>query len=106
MIVAGIQHDIVWEDPQANFARLAPLLDQAAGAGARLALLSEMFSTGFSMDTERVGEPPDGPRATFLMEQAGRHGMGVGASIPERHDPTAMPWNQFVLAAPDGTTHR
>ena len=45
MIVAGIQHDIVWEDPQANFARLAPMIATAAHGGARLIVCTEMFST-------------------------------------------------------------
>ena len=49
MIVAGVQHDIVWEDRDANFARLAPLIAGAAAGGARLVVLTEMFSTGFSM---------------------------------------------------------
>ena len=106
VIVAAVQHDIVWEDPQANFDRMAPMITQAASAGARLVLLSEMFSTGFSMDEDRVAEAPDGPSATFLMDQARVHGVWVGASLPERDDPTARPWNQFVLAGPDGSTHR
>ena len=29
-----------------------------------------MFSTGFSMDTERIAEPFDGPSAQFLVDQA------------------------------------
>ena len=74
MKVAAIQHDIVWEDPPATFARLAPLIARAADAGARLAVLTEMFSTGFSMHTERIAEPLDGPSAAFLVEQAATHG--------------------------------
>ena len=37
--VAGIQHDIVWEDRDANFARLAPMIAAAASDGARLVVL-------------------------------------------------------------------
>ena len=36
MKVAALQHDIVWEDPDANFARLAPMIADAAADGARL----------------------------------------------------------------------
>ena len=57
MRVSGIQHDIVWEQPDANFARLAPRIANAAGTGARLVVLTEMFSTGFSMATDRIGVP-------------------------------------------------
>ena len=51
MKVAAVQHDIVWEDPEANFTRLAPRIADAAAAGARLVVLTEMYSTGFSSDT-------------------------------------------------------
>lgn len=106
MKVAAIQHDIVWEDPSANFARLAVMLDAAAEQGARLAVLTEMYSTGFSMDTDRIAEPLGGPSTQFLVEQARTHGMWVCGSLPERSEDHALPYNQLVLAAPDGVVHR
>ena len=59
--VAVVQHDIVWEDKEANFARLAPMVASAAATGARLVVLSETFSTGFSMRTDVIAEPEGGP---------------------------------------------
>ena len=110
MKVAAVQHDIVWEDRDANFARLAPQVARAAAAGAELVLLSETFSTGFSM-TPGIGEPEDGPSAAFLAGQAAEHGVWVGGSCPEiapdaGGGATALPYNSFVLAGPDGTVHR
>ena len=106
MKVAAIQHDIVWEDPSANFARLAPLVAQAADEGARLAVLTEMFSTGFSMHTDRIAEAVDGPSTAFLVEQAAQRSLWVGGSVPERAAGGDKPANTFVLAAPDGAVHR
>lgn len=106
MIVAGIQHDIVWEDPAANFARLAPMIASAAEHGARLVVLTEMFSTGFSMHTDRVAEPFDGPSAQFLTQQARAHGVWVCGSLPELLPGNDLPCNQLVVAAPDGTRYR
>ena len=54
MRVALLQMDLAWEDWQANHARAANLLKGAADAGANLALLPEMFATGFSMDGAKV----------------------------------------------------
>jgi predicted amidohydrolase len=68
--VAAVQHDILWEDPGANFARLAPMIADAAADGARLVVLAEMYSTGFSMDTHRIAEAEGGPSAQFLADQA------------------------------------
>jgi omega-amidase len=104
--VACVQHDIVWESPDENFAQLAPMLRRAAGAGARLAVLSEMYSTGFSMDTARVAEPVDGPSTRFIVEQARAHGIWICGSLPERAHDGALPYNQLVLASPDGATYR
>ena len=105
MRIAAVQHDIVWEDREANFERLAPQVRRAVGAGAELVLLTETFSTGFSM-TPGIGEPEDGPSARFLAAQAAEHGVWVGGSAPEIARDGALPYNSFVLAGPDGTTHR
>jgi predicted amidohydrolase len=104
--VAAIQHDIVWEDPAANFERLAPRIAEAARDGARLAVLTEMFSTGFSMRTERTAEPVDGPSAQFLVRQAAEHDIWVCGSVPEVQAGDDRPANTLVLAGPDGTVHR
>ena len=105
MRFAVVQHDIVWEDRAANYARLAPLVARAAGAGAEFVLLSETFSTGFSM-TPGIGEPEGGPSAQFLQEQAAEHGVWVAGSCPEVAPDGELPYNSFVLAGPDGTVHR
>ena len=68
--VAAVQHDTVWADRDANFEHLAPLVRAAAGAGAGLVLLTEMFSTGFVTDDVDIGEPEGGPSSMFLAGQA------------------------------------
>ena len=107
--VAAIQHDIVWADRDANFAHLAPLIAGAAASGARLALLTETFSTGFVTDRP-IGEPEGGPSSQFIVEQAAAHGMWVGGTCPEIPADAAAedqrPFNSFVLASPDGVVHR
>ena len=70
MKVAAIQHDIAWEQPEKNFSLLAPLIEQAAGDGARLIVLSELFSNGFSMNTKHISETLDGASTQFLIQQA------------------------------------
>jgi predicted amidohydrolase len=105
MRIAAVQHDIVWEDRDANFERLAPQVGRAVAAGAELVLLTETFSTGFSM-TPGIGEPEGGPSSRFLAEQAATHGVWVGGTCPEIADDGELPYNSFVLAGPDGATHR
>lgn len=106
MRVSLVQHDIVWGDRNANFAALSPLVERAAAGGARLVLLSEMFSTGFVVDRDDIGEPEGGPSSSFLVSMATEHRVWVGGSCPETADDDPRPWNSFVLASPDGTVHR
>jgi omega-amidase len=106
MKVAAIQHDIVWEDPEVNFARLAPMIAAAAAQGARLAVLTEMYSTGFSMAADRIAEPAGGRSTQFLMDQAAANGLWVCGSLPELANGAMRPSNCLVLAGPDGTVLR
>ena len=106
MRVAAVQHDIVWADREANFARLAPLIARAADEGARLAVLTEMFSTGFVVDRDDIGEPTGGPSSSFLSEMATRHRIWVAGSCPETAPDDPRPYNSLVVASPDGAQHR
>ena len=106
MIVAGLQFDMSWEDPEANFPRLDRWIRHAAGIGARLIVLPEMFACGFSMNTERIAEPEGGPSTRFLIEKAQEHGVWITGSLPEKVDGQNKPTNALVLAAPDGTCRR
>lgn len=83
MRTAVIQHDIVWEDPPANHAHVAPMIARAAGAGAELVVLPEMFATGFSMVPERAAEEPGGPTERFLRDQAVEHGIWLIGTIAQ-----------------------
>ncbi len=111
MKVAAIQHDVVWEDAPATRQRLVPLIEQAAAAGARLVVLTEMFATGFSMNTDVVAEKPGGPNEQFLIAQAAEHGVWLVGSISQwaidPHDQgETRAQNVAVLAGPDGQLHR
>lgn len=103
--VAAVQHDIVWESPSTNFGHLEPRIDQAVGAGAELVVLSEMYSTGFTMNSAEMAEDLDGPSTEFLAEQAARHRVWVTGSIPIRW-PDGVAYNTLTLAGPQGELHR
>ena len=106
MKVAALQHDIVWEDREAKFTRLEPMIAGAAAAGARLVVLSEMFSYGFSLDADRITETPDGPSTRFLQETAAALDLWVCGSIPILAPGDSRPCNRLVLAGPNGETYR
>jgi predicted amidohydrolase len=102
MKVAAIQHDIVWEDPDATRERVRPLIADAAEQGAQLVVLTEMFATGFSMNPDKVAEDEGGPNEQFLAGQATAHGVHVAASIAQRGIDGKYR-NNAIIAAPDGS---
>ena len=106
MRIAALQSDIVWEDREANFERLRPWIAAAAGAGAHLVALPEMFSYGFSMATEDIAESLGGPSTRFLVDEAERHGLWLAGSLPELPEGAERPYNTLVMASPTGRVHR
>lgn len=105
MEVAAIQHDIAWEQPAATFEIVRPLIAEAAEGGAEMIVLTEMFSTGFSMNAPEIAEPLDGPAATFLMDQAIELGVTLVGSVATRHPSFELPVNLATIALPDGEVH-
>jgi predicted amidohydrolase len=109
MKVAALQLDLAWEDPAANEALARAELARAQALGARLALLPELWPTGFTMRAAQVAQPFAGRSVTFMAEQAARLGLWIGGSVPELPEGAgvdARPHNTFVLAAPSGAVHR
>jgi len=102
--VALVQMDLAWEDVAENHRRAARHLAAAKEGGARLAILPEMFSTGFSMSADRIAQPPGGPSETFLRGQARELGLWILASVPEAGEPA--PRNMALLVSPEGGVTR
>jgi len=102
--LALVQMDLAWEDVAENHRRARKHLEEASRRGARLALLPEMFCTGFSMESDRIAQPPGGPSETFLRSTAKELGLSILASVPEAGQP--RPRNMAILAGPDGAVTR
>jgi predicted amidohydrolase len=102
--IALIQMDLAWEDVAENHRRARRLLEEARAGGARLAILPEMFSTGFSMDAARVAEPPGGPSEIFLRAVGKELGLWIIASIPETSE--TRPHNMALVVSPEGPVAR
>ncbi len=105
MRVALVQHDVAFEDSAATLARIVPFVRKAAGEGARLVVLTEMFATGFSMDPGKVAEAAgSGAGGRFLSELAAETGAAICGSLPVQDMGNVRPVNRFVCALPDGRT--
>ena len=104
MRIALLQMDLAWEDVEENHLRARRRLEAARAEGARLALLPEMFSTGFSMKADQIAQAPGGPSETFLREAARELSLWILASVPEAGEP--RPRNMALLVSPGGEVTR
>ena len=78
--VALLQQPLDWGDPPANRARFEELLLPLAGR-LDLAVLPETFTTGFSMEVERLAEPHGGPTSQWLARLARRLDAALTGSV-------------------------
>ena len=79
-----VQFDITWENTAANFERVRALLTGRPPRPLSLVVLPEMFSVGFTMNVEAVGEAEGGATESFLRELARSYGCYVVGGLVER----------------------
>ena len=98
LTVALIQTDLAWEDAEANREHIGQLLDEVNDAD--IAVLPEMFSTGFSMASDRLAESMEGPTVAWLTERARTTNRIVCGSFIASE--SGRSYNRFVWMRPDG----
>jgi omega-amidase len=97
--VSLVQQPLVWQDPEANRSALEALLLPLAGR-TDLVVLPETFTTGFTMDVQRVGEAAGGATAAWLRRLAGRLDAVITGSVITRVGEHY--YNRLLWAAPGG----
>ena len=78
--VTLVQQPLVWQDAAANREHFDALLAPLAG-NTDLVVLPEMFTTGFSMDVERLAEEAGGPTSEWLERKARELNAAVTGSV-------------------------
>jgi len=101
MRIAAVQLDIAWEDKGESLARAKRLIEAVRIERGDLVVLPEMFSTGFSMEVERIAEGEAKPAERFLAETAVRYGcFTLGGVVNLSRDGRGR--NEAVAFGPDG----
>ena len=98
--VTLVQQPLAWGDAAANRERFAALLSPLAGA-TDLIVLPETFTTGFSMEVERLGEAAGGPTSAWLIELATRLDAAVTGSLITAQG--GRYFNRLLWAEPGGS---
>lgn len=94
-----IQPDIVWEDKDANLRQYEQYIANIKEKR-EVVLLPEMFSTGFSMDPERLAEDMSGPSVQWMKDCAARYRCIIASSLIIEEDDNY--YNRLIWMQPDG----
>ena len=94
-----IQPDIVWEDKIANIRQYEQTITNLLSPK-QVVILPEMFSTGFSMDAERLAEPMNGPTITWMANMAIKNRIILTGSLIIEEE--GRYYNRMLWVQPDG----
>jgi N-carbamoylputrescine amidase len=103
ILVAAAQMQAELFQLTANLQRADALLREARRAGAELAVLPEMFNTGYGLlpDFGPSAEEADGPTLRHLSHRSRQWRMGIAAGFVERHQRHL--YDALALCLPDGS---
>lgn len=104
--LAAIRMDAAPAETESRLARAESLLGQAAAQGAQIALLPEVFNTGYEYHDRNyaLAESIEGPTVAWMKEAARRHNLYLAGSLLLREGGDIF--NAMLLIAPNGKTWR
>jgi len=103
--VAAIQMPCLSLNVSTNVERAEGWLRRASQAGAEIAVLPEMFNTGYGLcpDYGPYGEDAGGPTLRYLRDRAARWKMGIAAGFVEREGRHL--YDSLAFVQPEGDVH-
>lgn len=78
--ISMVQSHIIWEDRDENLGYYGELLRRVSGK-TDIAVLPETFTTGFSMDVEKLADTMDGPTIPTIKGWAKKYKLAVAGSF-------------------------
>ncbi|HOP62663.1 MAG TPA: amidohydrolase [Spirochaetota bacterium] len=94
-----IQSEIIWHSPGDNIKLYGSLVDEIAGA-TDFVLLPEMFTTGFTMDPEKIACDMNGEAVAAMISWSRALNAFVAGSIIIKEN--NMFFNRFIAVSPAG----
>ena len=86
LTVTIIQSDLFWEDPDKNLTMFSNKIDNIA-ENTDLIVLPEMFTTGFTMNAQKLAEVETGSTLHWMIDKAGvKNADLIGSIIVKEHN--------------------
>jgi len=102
LTISLIQRALHWEDKEKNLQQFGEVI-AALPPVAQVAVLPEMFSTGFSMKPEALAETMDGPTLSWMKETARQYRKIITGSVIIEED--GHYYNRLIWMLPNGVFH-
>lgn len=100
LTITIIQAELKWEDKRANLSMFTEKIEQLQ-IRTELVILPEMFTTGFSMQPEKLAEPMDGQSVQWMKDIAVKKRIAItGSLIIEENEKY---FNRLIWVLPDGS---
>lgn len=94
-----VQTALVWEDKAANLQLLETQLASLRGK-TQVVVLPELFSTGFSMQTQVLAEPMSGPTVQWMRTMAQQYQLIITGSVMIQEE--GLFYNRLIWMLPTG----
>ena len=94
-----VQTALVWEDKAANLQLLETQLASLRGK-TQVVVLPELFSTGFSMQTQVLAEPMNGPTVQWMRTMAQQYQLIITGSVMIQEE--GLFYNRLIWMLPTG----
>jgi len=94
-----VQAALVWEDKAANLQLLETQLASLQGK-TQVVVLPELFSTGFSMQTQVLAEPMNGPTVQWMRTMAQQYQLIITGSVMIQEE--GLFYNRLIWMLPTG----
>jgi predicted amidohydrolase len=99
MKISILQPDLAWEDKSANFRRIERLMSDI-DPDTNIVILPEMFTTGFSMNPDKLFEKPLSETYRWLLNIAFKGKYGICGSYIVREK--GRFFNRWIMVTPEG----
>ena len=96
------QTDTIWEDAASNFEAIDQLVSSSPPSPHSLLVFPELCTAGFSMEVEKIAEPPQGKTFQFFSQLALKNACHVVAGVAGR-DKNGLGLNEAVAFSDDGS---
>lgn len=97
--IVGIQADLFWENPAKNLASFEEKINSLP-KNTDLVVLPETFTTGFTMNPEKVAEKMNGNAVSWMVKMAIENQFAITGSLVINHDNNY--YNRLVFVHPSG----